>query len=135
MKKIILSGGYYHKAQDGGKSFCDAMIKDIHSRPMRILDCLFGRSQDTWEQKIHDDKEFFSKNIGDVELVVASPEKFIEQIKHTDILFFQGSRPEDMMNILNDIPGWEKVQSHAKVLHNQFFEVLNKPIQLKLVPQ
>jgi hypothetical protein len=116
MKKIILSGGYYHKAYDGGKSFCDAMVQDIHSRPIKVLDCLFGRSHDTWEQKIRDDEQFFSKNIENVELVIASPENFIEQIEHTDILFFQGSRPEDMMSILDTIPGWEKVLDNKVIV-------------------
>lgn len=107
MIKFILSGGYYYKAPDGGKSFCAEIIKDINDRPIKILDCLFGRPLETWEQKISDDQSFFSKHIDEIDIKTASKENFTQEIKESDIIFFQGSRPEDIINILNTILGWE----------------------------
>ncbi len=106
MEKFIISGGYYQKASDKGKALCDEMIYEVNAQPIKILDCLFGRPKDTWNKKFSSDKDFFSKHIPGVVVEIALTEKFINQINNNDILFFQGSRPEDMIRVLDDIPDW-----------------------------
>lgn len=101
MTKYILIGGYIYKAQDGGKAFCEELVKGIVSKPARILDCLFARPQDSWDKRFKDDRTFFSKNLGDFELKLAQPEKFIEQVKNSDVIFFQGGIPRQLISRLD----------------------------------
>lgn len=57
MTKYILVGGYIHKAVDGGKAFFEELIKDFRkNEPVRILNCLFARSRESWESKIKENK-------------------------------------------------------------------------------
>jgi hypothetical protein len=108
MTKYILIGGYIHKAEDGGKAFCEEMIKGIQSRPVKILDCLFARNEDTWEAKFKDDREFFERNLQDFEIELASPGTFIEQVKNSDVIFFQGGTPRLLMSHLDADGAWIK---------------------------
>lgn len=105
MTKYILSGGYAHKAPDGGKSFCDEIIKGIE-KPVKILDCLFARESTQWDQRFNDDQYFFTKHIDNFELTLATVENFIEQVKNTDVLFFQGGSPRQLIETLNTFPDW-----------------------------
>ncbi len=107
MIKIILIGGHIYKSSDGGKSFCDEMIRDIKA-PVKILDCLFAREQDVWTQRFEEDNSFFSSNIDNFELELAMPGKFIEQINKTDVVFFQGGVPKQLMSILHTTGDWLK---------------------------
>jgi hypothetical protein len=106
MIKYILSGGYAYKAPDGGKSFCDEIIKGIE-KPVKILDCLFARDTNEWNEKFNNDQKFFSEHIDNFELTLAIPENFIEQLKNTDVVFFQGGSPRQLMEILNTVPAWK----------------------------
>lgn len=105
MIKFILVGGHIHKNEDGGKSFCDEMIKGIE-RPVKILDCLFARDRDAWEKRFEEDRIFFSNNIGNFKIDLAIPEKFIEQINNSDVLFFQGGVPKQLMALLSTTGNW-----------------------------
>lgn len=116
MTKFILSGGYYHKTPDGGKAFCEEIVRDIQSKPVKILDCLFGRPEDIWSQKVQDDQAFFMKHTQEVELEIASVDHLTDQIKNNDVIFFQGSRPEDIINILNTIPDWKSALENKVVV-------------------
>lgn len=106
MTKYILSGGYAYKAPDGGKSFCDEIIKGIE-KPVKILDCLFAREFTDWEQRFSDDRNFLIKHIDNFELILATPENFIEQLKNADVLFFQGGHPRQLMETLNTVSDWK----------------------------
>lgn len=108
MIKYVLVGGYIHKAQDEGKAFCEELVKGISKKPVRILDCLFARTPDSWEQRFKDDQEFFSKHIKDFELELALPENFLEQLKDSDVLFFQGGVPYLLMSLLKKAGDWKK---------------------------
>jgi len=103
MTKYILAGGYMHKAPDGGKSFCDEISKTIIGQPIRILDCLFGRDREDWNQRFQDDKNFFEKNIPLVSNELAQPDQFIKQIKQSDVIFFQGGVPRKIIDVLPPI--------------------------------
>lgn len=115
MTKYILIGGYIHKAEDGGKAFCEELVKGIDHRPVRILDCLFARTEDVWPTKFKDDQEFFAKNMQDFELELAAPDTFMEQVKRSDVIFFQGGTPHLLMSQLDQHEGWDK-ELDGKVL-------------------
>jgi hypothetical protein len=108
MTKFILSGGYYYKAPDQGNSFCEAIIKDLPPGSIKILDCIFGRPVEARSKRFLDDQLFFSHHVPSAQLQLALESDFVEQITESDVVFFQGGRPEDIMNILNTLPGWKE---------------------------
>ncbi len=108
MIRYILIGGYIHKAQDGGKAFCETLTKDITDQPLRILDCLFARDRDIWEERFKDDEDFFLRHIKDVEVNLATPENFIEQIRNSNIVVFQGGVPRKLISELDGTGDWLK---------------------------
>ena len=106
MTRYILIGGYIHRSPDGGKAFCDELVKAFE-KPIRILDCLFARETDSCETKFQDDKEFFSKNLGnDFILELANENNLIEQLKNSDVLFFQGGSPRKLIAALEKTGDW-----------------------------
>jgi peptidase E len=107
--KFILIGGYLHKAKDGGKAFCDELTKDLKmSRPVNIFDCMFARPEDSWVEKFDDDKIFFSKFINNFELELAQVEKFVDQVKNSDVIFVRGGDTDVLMEVLNKTGDWIK---------------------------
>jgi len=109
MTKYILVGGYLHKAADGGKAFLEELVKGFgQDRPVRILNCLFARPQDIWEIKLEENKKLFSQYINNFELILADPEKFVEQVKASDVIFLQGGYTEQLMKILSESGDWIK---------------------------
>ncbi len=108
MTKYILIGGQIQKAPDGGRSFCKELVKEANNTPIRILDCLFARSIEDWEERFEKDIDFFSEYLESFELIRAEPEKFIEQLKNSDILFFQGGSPHKLISILDSVGDWKK---------------------------
>jgi len=116
MTKYILVGGYIYKAADGGKAFCEEMVKGLDSnKPVRILDSMFARTEDSWLAKFEEDKIFFSKFIPNAELVLAQVENFLEQLKDSDVVFFQGGVPFELISKL-DLTGDWKSQLDRKVI-------------------
>jgi peptidase E len=95
MTKYILVGGYPHKAADGGKAFAEELVHGIN-QPVKLLDCLFARSQDNWPKAFEQDKEFFSKHLPNVrfEIELANPSSFIEQVKWADAVYIRGGTNE-----------------------------------------
>ena len=81
MIKYILIGGHIHKAQDGGKAFCDELIKDTDGKQIKILDCLFARPLQEWDTKFQDDKNFFQEHLQNFEIELATPENFFRTSK------------------------------------------------------
>ena len=115
MTKYILVGGYIHKAQDGGKSFCEELIKDINNKPVKILDCMFARKREDWQVSIEKDNVFFSKFIKDFILELADPENFTEQVKNSDIIYLRGGYTLPLIELLNKDLSWIK-ELEGKVL-------------------
>jgi len=109
MTKYILIGGYIHKAADGGKAFFKELVKGFgNDKPVVILNCLFARSRDSWENKLQENKEFFSRYIDNFEIVLADPEKFTEQVKSSDVIFLQGGFTGPLIDGLSKDRGWIK---------------------------
>jgi hypothetical protein len=108
MVKYILLGGHIHKAQDGGKAFCEELIKGINNKTVKILDCIFARPKEDWDDKFKEHKEFFSKHIKDFQIKLALPDKFIEQIRNSDVIFLQGGIPYQFYSTLENNNDWIK---------------------------
>ena len=115
MQKYILAGGYIHKAKDKGRAFCEELIKGINNKPVKILDCMFARPRESWEEKIKEDNNLFSKFIKDFELELALPEKFTEQIKKSDVIFLRGGYTQQLFDLLDKDKRWIK-ELDGKVL-------------------
>jgi len=115
MIKYILVGGYVHKAKDGGKTFCEELIKDIDKKPVKILDCLFARKGEDWQKSLESDNIFFSKFITDFELELADPDRFTEQVKNSDIVYLKGGYTSPLVELLNKDTAWIK-ELEGKVL-------------------
>ena len=108
MTKYILVGGYLHKAKDGGKAFCKELVKGIDKKPVKILDCMFARPKNSWKEKMKEDNILFSKYIKDFELELALTEKFLEQIKKSDVIFLRGGQTRPLLDIFNKNPNLVK---------------------------
>lgn len=108
MTKYILVGGYLHKALDGGKSFCEELANGIDRNPIRVLDCLFARQEEIWPEKFKNDRNFFLRNSEKFELELALPDKFLEQVKRSDVIFFQGGETRTLLSVLSGIKDWLK---------------------------
>jgi len=115
MIKYILVGGYVHKAPDEGKAFCEELIKGINRKPVKILDCMFARKKEDWQESIHKDNVFLSKFIKDFELELANPDNFKEQVKDSDVIYLRGGYTSPLMEALSKDKSWIK-ELDGKVL-------------------
>lgn len=115
MIKYILVGGYVHKAQDGGRAFCNELVRNIDKKPVRILDCMFARKLDSWQESIERDKIFFSKFIKNFELKLADPDNFTKQVKNSDIIYLRGGYTSPLLESLKKDISWVK-ELDGKVL-------------------
>lgn len=106
MTKFILIGGHIYKASDGGKAFCDEVVKGIEHRPVKILDCLFARDPGDWEKRFEEDKEFFAQHIDHFLFELAIPEHFLDQVRDADVIFFQGGYPANLLALLRVSGDW-----------------------------
>lgn len=106
MTKYILAGGYVHKAPDGGKSFCEELIKGIDKKPVKILNCMFARKKEDWQEGIDKDSEFFSRFIKDFEMELAAPSKFAEQVKNSDVIYLKGGYTSALIELLSKDKRW-----------------------------
>ncbi len=117
MTKFILAGGYVQKALDGSKAFCEEIFKGLDSnKPVRILDCMFARTEDSWIAKFEEDKVFFSKFIPNAELQLAQIESFQEQLQNSQVLFFQGGVPFELISKLDLTGDWKSCLSEKVVV-------------------
>jgi len=109
MTKLILVGGYVRKADDGGKAFVEEMIKGFEE-PIKILDCMFARYKEVWNKKFEEDKEFYKAKLPDknIELRLANPEEFIDQVKWADAIFLRGGSSEELVRALQENIEWTK---------------------------
>lgn len=106
MTKYILAGGYVHKADDGGRAFCQELVKGIDKTPVKILVCLFAQPKESWEEKFKGDQEFFSKFISNFDLELATEEQFTSQVKNSDVIFIKGGHTRTLMEFLAKNTEW-----------------------------
>jgi len=113
--KYILAGGYIQKVADGGKAFCEELVRGIEKNPVKILDCVFARPRDSWQETLERDKTLFSTFISNFELELAQPDTFTEQVKNSDVIFLRGGFTKPLMELLAKDPQWMK-ELDGKVL-------------------
>ena len=109
MTKYILVGGYIQKVKDGGKSFCEELVKGFNfTRPVKILDCMFARPKESWEEKFQEDQVLLSKYINNFRLELADASKFTGQVKASDVVFLRGGETDILMEMLAESGDWVK---------------------------
>ncbi len=109
MTKFILVGGYVRKAADGGKAFCEELVRGFDV-PVKILDCFFAEPEELWARKFAIDKEFFSTQLPekDLELRMASVEVFAAQVQWADAIFLRGGLNDRLFPALRVDLAWTK---------------------------
>lgn len=109
MTKFILVGGYVQKAPDGGRAFCEELVKDF-SEPIKILDCVFARLPTVWGETFAKDKDFLKTQLPGkkIELKLAEFDMFVDQINWADVVYFRGGSSEELVKSLQQCSGWEK---------------------------
>lgn len=117
MKKIILSGGFAGKAEDGGEAFCNEIIEDIPGK-IRILECIFGMSEDLESGAMEKDMTFFRRNApqAQLEFEMAKKETFSAQIKKADVIYFRGGDTDLLYKTLSEIEGWQTALKNKIVI-------------------
>lgn len=106
--KFILVGGYLHKAADSGQAFCQELVKGL-KEPVKILVCMFARPEESWAVALTKDKKFFADHLPGkkLEIKLADPEKFIEQVKWAEVIFLRGGDAEPLLvNLLSENSHW-----------------------------
>lgn len=106
--KYILVGGYPNRAPDKGKAFCEEVIRGFNE-PVRILDCMFARPEDTWAEELAYDKKFFKDHLPNkkIEIELAEPDKFLKQIKWANAIYLRGGKTSKLMQLLGANKRWE----------------------------
>ncbi len=107
MTKYILVGGYVRKAPDGGKAFCEELVRGF-SEPVKILDCMFARLQSVWGKTFAEDKEFFANNLLgiNIELQLAGLDTFDKQVAWADVIYLRGGSSEELVKSLRQHSNW-----------------------------
>lgn len=97
------------RAVDGGQAFCSTVIKGL-PEPIKILECFFGLSENTWNTALTKDRELFSRNLPKqfIEFSVALPNTFVEQIKCADVVYLRGGDTAKLFDCLKVIEGWQE---------------------------
>lgn len=110
MTKFILLGGYPQKAADKGKSFYEELIEGF-DEPVKILLCMFARPEDAWQKTFEGDQVILDQNlpVKKLDLKMASPDEFLEQVKWANVIYFRGGITENLLEELNKQTGWEKL--------------------------
>lgn len=106
--KYVLVGGYPHKNKiDGGKQFCEELIRDFE-KPVKILDCIYARPRELWEQVFQKDITFLKTHLPEesFEIKLAVPKNFTEQVKWADTIYLRGGDTGELIKLLSQIPDW-----------------------------
>lgn len=89
MTKFILAGGADRKFSTFGKRLSQEVNKT--TAPRTILSCNFAVPREDWEEKFIAKKEWFEEHFGQgVEVVLAMPNKFEEQVESADLIYLHG---------------------------------------------
>lgn len=117
MTKYILVGGYPYKAKDGGKAMCNEAVAGF-SEPVKILICLFARQSEQWDKLYEENKRFFIKNLSKIKLdfTLAAERDFENQIKDSNLLYFNGGDTAELMGRLGKVSEWLRVLEGKSVM-------------------
>jgi peptidase E len=107
MTKFILLGGYLAKAQDGGKSFAEELVKD-HGDVPKVLMCLFARPRETWADAYAKEcvaiNSYISNKVAEFQL--AEPETFVDQVRWADAIYLRGGITSALIDTLKQHMEW-----------------------------
>lgn len=98
MTTYILAGGLDRAHPE----YWDNLGKELKiSRPVKLLSCFFSMPKQDWEEKFEGFKPFFMRAFGeDVEYELADPDKFIEQIQRSDVVYLHGGSSHRLKTVL-----------------------------------
>ena len=107
MTKFILLGGYLAKAQDGGRSFAQELVKG-HGDSPRILQCLFARPSDTWQETFEKECVALGAYVPEKtpDFRLANPATFSEQISYANIIYVRGGNDRTLVEGLRQSIDW-----------------------------
>lgn len=107
--KFLLIGGYIWKAPDGGKAYAEELVRGFEE-PAKILVCLFARPEEDWPKLFKEDQDFFAKHLFgvDLEVQLAQPGTFIDQLKWANAIYFRGGSMDTLLSRLTQSPNWQK---------------------------
>ena len=108
MTKFILHGGETGVPNEHNKAFYQEWVKDFPADKVpTILLVYYSRPDEIWNELEKSDKERFAKytNNREANFVVADNDmdKFKEQIKEADILYFRGGEPQKIIDTMKTI--------------------------------
>ena len=95
MAHYILSGGFPWTAPENGRDLCRTMYSLLPPgiTQARLLICLFSQPPAVWAEKIQAPLSMLRAHIPEglnVEVTIADPYNFLEQIAEADIIYFNG---------------------------------------------
>ena len=105
--KIVLHGGYEKVATNEDNSrFFTEILKGTEGT-VRVLVILFARSEDRVDSGYNKvSREFLSAaDVRSIELVAATKDGFLEQIKDSDVIYFCGGETQRLQDSLNEFNG------------------------------
>lgn len=92
MTKYVLNSGAVGKMPEKAKEFFNEIVLGLGTTP-KILICLYAAPREVWEEKFAEDlveiPSFMPEGVQPI-LTLALPDRFEEQIKNTDIIYFHG---------------------------------------------
>jgi hypothetical protein len=110
MTTYILAGGNDRGYDAYGKSLAKEVLARV-SQP-RILSCFFAQPEDIWQDKYDGWKQWFMTNFGGtITYSLARTETFIEQVKHSDVVYIHGGENKLLMDTLNS---YAQIETHFK---------------------
>lgn len=92
MTKYVLNSGGPRKYPAKTTLFFNEVLKDLGDKP-KILICFFAQPREDWERKFDEYKKNFLIAIDNQitpEVELAFPDKFIEQVKNSDVIIIYG---------------------------------------------
>jgi hypothetical protein len=112
MTKYILHGGATRNISKDNKRFFSEITNGLNE-PINILCAYFSKDEEFWLDLFNQDKINFSsvapnKTLNFV-LADANQDKFIQQIKDSDVIYFRGGNTEMLKNHLINIKNLENL--------------------------
>lgn len=109
--KFILHGGFAKgKTDEDNSKFYFEILKDAPEKAKILLVC-FAKDNDRISDATTRVMAEFNKNKWQKEITfeIATKEKFLEQIRSTDVIYFHGGRTLKLLEALNEFPDFKNL--------------------------
>lgn len=99
--KFLLHGGFTGTENEWNRSFFEALSKDVPEGG-NILLIYFSRKDEDLERLFKEDKEKILEqaNGKELEIVLATEEDFIDQVKQADTIYMRGGDTDKLLGVL-----------------------------------